>query len=130
MSRQGASQRSLEEYMSGYDTQVAHNIHPKECKYHGKDFAFPTRVTPSFLVMRVQLLQICPTPPRHLLSTLGSAVLFLLGSASHQGCLFLYSLNTKPPPSNVMVKYVPEVSSWQLLFVRCSMQVRRFPSMG
>lgn len=27
-------------------------------------------------------------------------------------------------PSNVMVKYVPEVSSWQLLFVRCSMQVR------
>ena len=23
-----------------------------------------------------------------------------------------------------MVKYVPEVSSWQLLFVRCSMQVR------
>ena len=26
--------------------------------------------------------------------------------------------------SNVMVKYVPEVSSWQLLFVRCSMQVK------
>ena len=32
MRRQGASQRSLEEYMSGYDTQVAHNIQPKECK--------------------------------------------------------------------------------------------------
>ena len=89
-----------------------------------KRLCLPTRVTPSFLVMRVQLLQICPTPPRHLLSTLGSAVLFLLGSASHLGLahFFIFSQH-EASPSNVMVKYVPEVSSWQLLFVRCSMQV-------
>ena len=64
---------------------------------------------------------------RHLLSTLGSAVLFLLGSASHLGLahFFIFSQH-EASPSNVMVKYVPEVSSWQLLFVRCSMQVAVF----
>ena len=39
MRRQGASQRSLEEYMSGYDTQVARIFLHKECKY-GKDCLF------------------------------------------------------------------------------------------
>ena len=68
---------------------------------------------------------------RHLLSTLGSAVLSLLDSASHQGLAHSFYILPTPPilPSNVMVKYVPEVSSWQLLFVRCSMQVR-LPRVG
>jgi len=47
-----------------------------------------------------------------------------LGCASRQG-VFTGGAGLLNPsfPSNVMVKYVPEVSSWQLLFVRCSMQL-------
>ena len=40
-----------------------------------------------------------------------------------RSCTFFIFSQHEASPSNVMVKYVPEVSSWQLLFVRCSMQV-------
>ena len=61
--------------------------------------AFPSRVTQSFLVMRAQLLQICPMLLQRRLSILDSVVLFLLGSASHLGlaaCSFIFSTLSLP----------------------------------
>ena len=105
--------------MSGYDTQVPFHLQNVQKQSFQSDAEFFGDVRP----ITSNLPNAAPAPFVYL----GFCCAVLAGLCFTSR--FLSNLTFNLPLyfasfSNVMVKYVPEVSSWQLLFVRCSMQVK------
>jgi len=120
MRRQPASQRSLDDYMSGYDTTsdvesgvvVRRGMSRQGASQRSLEeymSGYDTQSDAEFFGDARPITSNLPNAAPAPFVYLGFCCAVLAGLCFTS--------------SNVMVKYVPEVSSWQLLFVRCSMQL-------
>jgi len=119
LGRQHASQRSLDDYMSGYDTtsdaesgMARRGLSRQGASQRSLEEYMSGYDTQSDVEFFGDVRPITSNLPNA-----APAPFVYLGFC----CAVLAGLCFTS--SNVMVKYVPEVSSWQLLFVRCSMQL-------
>jgi len=119
--RRDTSQRSLNDYMSGYDTSDVEGSGARRSLRRGGESqrsleaymsGYDTTSDVEFSLDTADLAPITANLPNA-----APASYVYLGFCCAVLAGFCFTT------SNVMVKYVPEVSSWQMLFVRCLTQL-------